>query len=592
MDDLINEKDDNVSPRSSDAFLDELMADDDDDEFDLTSLDVDVKNLSVGTVSHPVELVDGAFNDELPEFDDYGEDSPDMSSTYVDSNGSGYNDDVIDSDDGIDAYSYSDELPSVDEASDSFNKFDEKFDEVESSVESSVDYDFDDNEIPDDEVSLFDDVDSIISSYSSILSDDEDDEDDEIPEEDDRDNSDEDDSLENILSDAFDYADDDSTYGVKSRPVSRFAWDDEDDDSSDPYLNFDVDRVLSLAIERGASDVHISANDYVAFTVLGELQRVETFGVLPANVIQRIYIDITTNVAQSDFNADYELDTSYMVRSGRFKGSLLRLNVAKSFNNFSLVFRVISNEIPSPKALGITDKMLDWCNLRNGLVMVNGATGSGKSTTIASMIRHVQLTRAVKVVSIERPIEFMFGTDGKALVTQREVGRDTRTFASALTSAMRQAPDVILLGEVRDKVEVNELLRAAETGHLAISTMHTNSAAATVNRIRSLYEGDEQMRILGSLSEMARGFVNQALLKTPDGRSRFAVREILEVDDEISRMIQRGDVEGIKSYQYNRGITMEHELVRVVKDGLCDHKEARMQATNTGRFDALMKSSS
>lgn len=210
------------------------------------------------------------------------------------------------------------------------------------------------------------------------------------------------------------------------------------------------------------------------------------------------------------------------------------------------------------------------------------------STTLASMLQEIQFNRAQKIITLEKPIEYVFGTEGKALITQREVGRDCRSFASGLTSAMRQAPDIIMVGEVRNRLEVNELLRAAETGHLAISTMHTNSAAATINRIKSLYEGDDQLRILASLSDVARGFANQVLLKTMDGKGRFAVREVLSVDEDVAKFIENGDVHAIRGYQEEKGITMEHALAQAVVDGLCTRDAALAQSPYPRLFNKLI----
>lgn len=399
------------------------------------------------------------------------------------------------------------------------------------------------------------------------------------------------DSFDDILSTALKGIDDVSDKPSADSFSSSYDMDeDDDDDDQDRYAGFHIDKIISLGIDLDASDVHINADDMIAFTVLGDIRRVTDFGVIPAAVVQRIFADITSHVSQDNFARDLELDASYVLRDGHHKGRRTRLNVARSFGNVSMVFRIIANMIPTPASLGITDSLLDWCSLPNGLIMINGPTGTGKSTTLASLVRQIQLTRPDKIVTIEKPIEFVYGTDGMSFITQREVGgRDTRTFAGALTSAMRQAPDIIMLGEVRNQVEVNELLRAAETGHLAISTMHTKSAPATIYRIKSLYDGDDQVRILGSLSEVARGFANQILLKTPDGSGRFAVREVLNIDEDVSSLILQGDVEGIKNYQMENKITMEHELAKAVADGNATKVSARAQAPILARFDKIMK---
>lgn len=572
------------------------------DSLDLSSLDlgIDLGNLDTGTYENSRELIDG--NPMLDYDDDYYDEAlPSVPSSVVDdsydnSDGHGVSEDRYhkvpefyvdvngDSDSDLsdedEVYkgrrdrSYATE---DDSGHDDYRDYDSGHDEY--SRDDVMEYDIDDNassslgdsDVENDSFDNFDSLESILEASDSVV------------EVSDRDVDDNDDSenVDSILDKAFDDNDSDDSFAG--------AYDLDYDDDFDEFGGFDIDAIISLAIDMGASDVHISPDDLVSFTVLSDIHKIQDFGVMPAAIVQRIFTEITSHVSQADFSADLELDTSYVVRTGKHKGRSLRLNVVKTFSHFAMTFRVITNNIPSPADLGITGSLLDWCSLPNGLVMMNGKTGSGKTTTLASLVRQIQLTRPCKIITIERPIEFIYGTDGKALITQREVGRDTRTFAGALTSAMRQAPDIIMLGEVRTKVEVNELLRAAETGHLAISTMHTNSAPTTVNRIRSLYEGDDQVRILGSLAEVTRGFANQVLLKTKDGSGRFAVREVLEVNEDISKMISVGDIDGIKNYQLDHGITMDHGLVDAVSKGLCHHSAARIESSNVPLFDKLIK---
>lgn len=362
----------------------------------------------------------------------------------------------------------------------------------------------------------------------------------------------------------------------------------EDSDDEDLLQGFDLDSVLADAIDEEASDVHLSPNQAVSFSILGEIHKKEHYAPLNGTMTQRVIQAILTHVLETSFIENLELDTSYVLKSGRHKGRRMRLSVGKTFGEVFMVFRVISDSIPSPDVLGIPKEMVDWTDLSNGLVMMNGPTGTGKSVTLASMLRRIQLERRSKIITIERPVEFIFGPEGKSMVTQREVGKDARSFADALTSALRQAPNIIMVGEVRDQSEVNELLRAAETGHLAISTMHTNSAANTITRVKSLYTGNEQARILGSLSEVSRGFANQVLVMAPDGASRSAVREILTVDEEVSRLILMGDSRGIRDYQVERGITMEHGLAEAVATGKCTADEARAKTAYPDLLERLL----
>lgn len=362
---------------------------------------------------------------------------------------------------------------------------------------------------------------------------------------------------------------------------------EEDEEDEDEFAGFNLDNILGRAIELGASDVHVSPDDKIAFTVLGDIIRMDEFGEMPGDVIQRIQQGIISHVLESDFVENLELDTAYVIRTGKYKGRRTRLSVGKSFGYVFLVFRVIADQIPTPEQLGISGTLIDWAGLPSGLVLVCGPTGSGKSTTFASIIRKIQLERALKIITLEKPIEYVFGTVGKALITQREIGRDARAFSMSLTSAMRQAPDVIMVGEVRNQEEISELLRAAETGHLALSTIHSSSPPATINRIASMFEGEDRIRVLGSLEDNLRGLCNQVLVKSPDGTTRTAVREVLSVDTEVARMVGRGDSQAIRQYQIDHEITMDHELLKAVAANQCTFEEALSKSAYPSFFREL-----
>ncbi len=386
----------------------------------------------------------------------------------------------------------------------------------------------------------------------------------------------------------------------EATPAARFTSmlefdDDFSSDSDEAYedVSIDLDKVITVAIEAGASDIHIRPYDEIAFTVLGEIVRASEFGEIDPNMTVKLQQKIVSHQLEQAFTQEFELDTSYVVKTGLHKGRRLRLSVGRTDGAVYMVFRIIADRMPTPDELNIPQPMRDWVNLPSGLVLVNGPTGSGKSTTLSSLMQEMQFTRACNIITVEKPIEYMYGTKPgqKAIITQREVGRDTRSFAAALTSAMRQAPNVILVGEVRNKLEIDELIRAAETGHLAISTMHTTSCPATVNRIRSLYEGDDQLRVLSSLSENLRGLMTQALVVSPDGTRRTAVREVLQVNTEISDYILKGDTKAMRQYQERNGITMEHELVKAVLNKEASIASARGKAPDPFYFDELLKNS-
>lgn len=377
---------------------------------------------------------------------------------------------------------------------------------------------------------------------------------------------------------------------------------DEDDEikfGQSVFDGFDVNAILADAIDEDASDVYITANKGVWFKLLGEMKRCTNYPIPDGRVTKAVQEYIATNMADQDFIRDKELDTSYIIKHDPLKrdagieqrhvGRRLRVNMAWEFDDVYIVFRVIKDKIPAPEDLGIPDDLIKWLDAPAGLVLINGSTGTGKTTTLASMLRTKQLTRPETIITIERPVEFVYPNDGKALVLQREVGRDTHSFSNALTSAMRQSPDTILIGEVRNKEEVDALLVAADTGHLAISTMHTNSVAITLNRIKSMFEGEEQQHVLHQLADALQGIANQVLLKTPDGKGRFAVREVLAMNDEIRPLIAAGDVEGVRDYQREHKITMEHLLADAVHKGKCTLEAGRYKAVNAYEFDRYLK---
>ena len=352
--------------------------------------------------------------------------------------------------------------------------------------------------------------------------------------------------------------------------------------------NFNLDLVLSHAIERGASDIHLAGDRVVCFSVLGDIVRCNEFPIPEDDTMQELTKKILTYEAIGDFVKDLEYDTSYKIRIGRYEGRRFRVNIGKSFDTNIMTFRTIESKIPSKESLGIDSEFYELFNNSSGVVLVCGATGSGKTTSLASVIRNIQTTQRKKIITVERPIEFIYPDDGLSCVIQRDIPSDCLSFSNGLTSAMRSSPDIILIGEVRNKEEVDELLRASETGHLSVSTVHTSNNIVTLNRIRSLYEGSEQKRIMSTLGDNLRGIVNQVLVKSIDGKSRFAVREILKVDFNIRRIIQNDELYKIREKQEISGSTLEHKLIECVNKRLCTLEEARSKAPDQSYFDYLI----
>ena len=556
---------------------------------------------------------------------------------------------------------------------------------------------------------------------------------------------------------------------------------------------FHLDMVLSYAIEAGASDIHLNADKPVAFTVLGNIVKQHEFPIPDSILMEDLVKGILSHQAMGVFVRDLDYDASYVIKRGRYKGRRFRVSVYKNYGSDGIVFRTITDEIPTPDQLNIEEEVKSWFYQSSGAILVCGTTGSGKalhidtliptptgmkrvgeikigdkiydkdknltevldihqasrkdklykitlengevfkasgphewvvhnnkgllssvttdeifnkfeyeyfipklnlpvrlyngytveerkellygmtgnseleiikldeytdeivelanslgyytyyeneklvinktkskrltrivkvekikdnykdyfcfevdseshtyligntftithnSTTMASILREIQLTQEKKIITIEKPIEAIFPDDGKALVVQRAIPEDCVDFEFGLTGAMRQNPDYILIGEVRNQTEVSEFLRAAETGHLAMSTIHTVNNVTTLNRIRSLFSGEEQRRILATLGDVLRGIVNQQLVMRKDGTGRFAVREALTIDYKIRRLIAEDNFQAIRDFQEANGKTMEQQLVKAVLADKCTLEEARSKAPDQIYFDHVFE---
>lgn len=352
--------------------------------------------------------------------------------------------------------------------------------------------------------------------------------------------------------------------------------------------NIHLDKILSEALEAGASDIHITTDEYIYFSILGDTILQKDHEIPNLIVMEELGKALLTNVQGSVYAKDLDYQFSYTIYFGPYRDTRFRVSIGYSLQGNFLVFRHISNSIPTVKAIGLENEILDWLDTSSGLVLICGATGSGKSTTLASIIDKVRQEKNLKITTIEKPIEYIYPRSGKSLVIQREVDLDVLSFSSGLSSAMRQDPDLILIGEVRDNTEVSELIRAAETGHLSFSTMHTNSVSTTINRIQNLFIGADRSRILNTLGDTLQGICNQTLVKAKDGKSRFAVREVLTNNNEVRELIMAGDVQGIRAYQRERKITMEYNLARAFLRGKCTKKEARLHAPYPHEFDEAL----
>lgn len=295
-----------------------------------------------------------------------------------------------------------------------------------------------------------------------------------------------------------------------------------------------IHELMRQAVECGASDIHLKTGNPPIFRVNGSLKRQEG-AILSDDDIESLLAEVVSENERQKFSKIKELDTSYMVEGlARF-----RINVCKDDGDTRMVLRVIPTKIKTIDDLELPPVLKDICDNLNGLVLITGVTGSGKSTTLAAMIDVINSSRPLHIVTVEDPIEFLH-TDKESIITQREVGQDTMSFVNALRGALRQDPDIILIGEMRDAETVRTALSSAETGHLVFSTLHTVDAVETLHRIMDFFEPHQQEQIRKQLASVLRAIISQRLIPTKDGLGRRAAAEILIGNRTVRDFIEQG----------------------------------------------------
>ncbi|MDP2180946.1 MAG: PilT/PilU family type 4a pilus ATPase [Actinomycetota bacterium] len=296
-----------------------------------------------------------------------------------------------------------------------------------------------------------------------------------------------------------------------------------------------IDDLLRLMIERGGSDLHITVGSPPGVRLRGEIVPVENHRVLMPRDTMEMILNLLSEDQRRRFETELELDFAYSIPGV----SRFRANVFQQRNSMGAVFRVIPIKIPTLEELGLPKVARYLAERPRGLVLVTGPTGSGKSTTLAAMINHINETRALHIITLEDPIEFMH-KNKKAYVNQREVGEDTHSFASALKRVLRQDPDVILVGEMRDLETIGAAITAAETGHLVLATLHTTGGPATIDRIIDVFPPHQQQQVRMQLSGTLEGVLSQVLLRSTDGRSRVMAMEVMLGIPAIGNLIREG----------------------------------------------------
>jgi len=343
-----------------------------------------------------------------------------------------------------------------------------------------------------------------------------------------------------------------------------------------------IDQFLKVLVEQGGSDLHLTAGSPPVMRVHGRLQRIKFREMSNADMEALVY-EIMEEEWRISFLENQDYDFAYEIEGlARF-----RANVFWQRKGLAVVMRTIPADILTADDLGLPESVRRMCLLSKGLVLITGPTGSGKSTTLAAMIDLINETRSDHILTIEDPIEFVH-QNKKALVNQREIRTNTRSFASALRAALREDPDVILVGEMRDRETIELGITAAETGHLVFGTLHTNSAPKTVDRIIDVFPADEQDQVRSMLAESLKGVVAQVLLRAKDGKSRMAAWELMVGTAAIGNLIREGKIHQIPSIiqtgkKDGMQLLDQHILEFLMSDKITP-EEAYMKANNKKAF--------
>lgn len=347
-----------------------------------------------------------------------------------------------------------------------------------------------------------------------------------------------------------------------------------------------IDAFLKLGLAQGCSDVHLAVGVPPMLRMNGDLMPIK-FRQLSDTELETYIIEVLTNKQKDRLEEGHDLDFSYVGEdSGRF-----RVNVFRKETGIGAVFRHIPGNVPKLDDLGVPPIIKKFCDYHQGMVLVTGSTGTGKSTTLAAMIDHLNETRNLNIISLEDPIEFVHPSKN-CQVIQREVGTHVRSFADGVRSAMREDPDVILVGELRDAETISMAMTAAETGHLVLGTLHTTGAVKTIDRIIDALPGELREQTKGFLSMSLKAVVTQVLVKTPDGRGRRAVLEILVNNRAIAKLITTDQTHQIPSQiQTGKNVgmqAMDHALLDAIQAKEIDPDDAIRFANDKKKFQRFV----
>jgi len=352
--------------------------------------------------------------------------------------------------------------------------------------------------------------------------------------------------------------------------------------------SFSIDELLEQCVALGASDLHITVGSPPAVRVRGKLEALDGADPLDAETTQALLYRILSTEQQKRLELDKQIDLAHDVPgAARF-----RVNVYFQRESLGAALRQIPQDIKSLEELGLPASLLELTTKPRGLVLVTGPTGSGKSTTLAAMIDEINRTRSEHILTIEDPVEFVH-EHKRCIVNQREIGVDATGFGQALRAALRQDPDVILLGEMRDLETIATALTAAETGHLVFGTLHTQSAPSTIDRVIDVFPAEQQQQVRTQLASTLQGVVTQTLLPTADGTGRVPALEVLFPDDAVRNLIRQGKVEQVYSVMQtnaSRGMqTLEQSLADLTLRRVITRAVAMGATSRPDQFEGLLE---
>jgi twitching motility protein PilT len=347
----------------------------------------------------------------------------------------------------------------------------------------------------------------------------------------------------------------------------------------------DVNQLLRDMVAKGASDLHLKAPTGPVYRINGELCKKDGFEVTP-EYVEGAFSEIASKDQKTEFYNNNEVDFAYAIPGvARY-----RVNVHRQRGSLSIVFRMIPFKIPTIDELGLPAICKDLIMKPRGLIVVTGPTGSGKSSTLAAMVQYLNNNAAKRIITIEDPIEFIFN-DEKCVISQRELGADTDSFAKALKHALRHDPDVIIVGEMRDLETMSTAIAAAETGHLVLGTLHTIDAAQTVDRLIDMYPGAQQGQMRMQFSQLLEAVLCQALIPKANGHGRVGAFEVMLGNTAIRSLIREGkthEITGVMMLNRASGMqTLDNNLAALVQKGVIKREDALMKSSHP---DALNKS--